>query len=344
MRKAKIKFRIVTPMILSGAKQEKAEMRAPSIRGALRFWFRTLGGSPEGEKKVFGGIGKNDEGGASSIIVRVKTSPQTKSNQKMEDVPTAERFDYLLWPLRNPQNARGVISDGQDVEIEILSRRVKDGAPLDERVVKALLLLGALGTRSRRAYGSIYPISAIFDGVEWDFPKTLDEFKAEITKLMTNVNCKILNLPSANSAKEAIQACSSALKRFRCGKDDERFGQKASKWGRKDHDLMMSGGGGEIYRAAVALPHQTKYYNAEINGFDRLASPVIFKIALLDNRYVPIVVFLKDYFIEEGANVRLRPKDRRGQPKTVTLSHDLLDEMMREYSDYWEGAECLFGE
>ncbi|TWB10074.1 CRISPR type III-B/RAMP module RAMP protein Cmr1 [Nitrospirillum amazonense] len=35
-------FAIVTSLFLSGARQDKAEIRATSLRGALRFWWRAL--------------------------------------------------------------------------------------------------------------------------------------------------------------------------------------------------------------------------------------------------------------------------------------------------------------
>ena len=35
-------FRIVSPMYLAGAEQTTAALRPPSIKGALRFWWRAL--------------------------------------------------------------------------------------------------------------------------------------------------------------------------------------------------------------------------------------------------------------------------------------------------------------
>ena len=35
-------YRIVTPMFCSGADQKSAELRVPSFKGALRFWWRSL--------------------------------------------------------------------------------------------------------------------------------------------------------------------------------------------------------------------------------------------------------------------------------------------------------------
>ena len=62
------KLEFITPAFLSGADQGQAELRAASIRGALRWWFRVLGGTKEEETEVFGGV----QGGAtrSKVIVR----------------------------------------------------------------------------------------------------------------------------------------------------------------------------------------------------------------------------------------------------------------------------------
>ena len=102
---------------------------------------------------------------------------------------------------------------------------------------------------------------------------------------------------------------------------------------------MFNNGGDEVYRAAIALPHKTDYYDASIYGYDRLASPVIFKIINIEDKFIPIVIFLKDRFIPEGTTVSLA-KNR--QNKKVTLSHDLLNEMMDENSDLWKDAKCLY--
>jgi len=47
---------IITPCFCAGADQKKAEIRVPSIRGQLRWWFRALGGTREEETAVFGGV------------------------------------------------------------------------------------------------------------------------------------------------------------------------------------------------------------------------------------------------------------------------------------------------
>ena len=51
----KITFVCLTPCFCAGADQAQAEIRPSSIRGALRWWFRALGGSHSDENAVFGG-------------------------------------------------------------------------------------------------------------------------------------------------------------------------------------------------------------------------------------------------------------------------------------------------
>lgn len=45
MKSETFHLELITPCFCGGAEPEKqAEIRAPSIRGQLRWWFRTLGG------------------------------------------------------------------------------------------------------------------------------------------------------------------------------------------------------------------------------------------------------------------------------------------------------------
>ncbi|MFH0988531.1 MAG: type III-B CRISPR module RAMP protein Cmr1 [bacterium] len=41
-KKVTFKCEVITPMFLGGADPDKPELRPPSIRGAMRWWFRTM--------------------------------------------------------------------------------------------------------------------------------------------------------------------------------------------------------------------------------------------------------------------------------------------------------------
>lgn len=62
---------LITPCFCAGADQAKAEIRPSSIRGQLRWWFRTLGGTKNEESSIFGSI-NDKKGSASALIIRTK--------------------------------------------------------------------------------------------------------------------------------------------------------------------------------------------------------------------------------------------------------------------------------
>jgi CRISPR-associated protein Cmr1 len=72
------RFRIVTPLFMSGSDKSKAELRVPSIKGVLRFWWRALAlgrlGSVdkvrEEESRIFGSAG--DDVGQARVHLRLK--------------------------------------------------------------------------------------------------------------------------------------------------------------------------------------------------------------------------------------------------------------------------------
>lgn len=66
----------ITPMFLSGADQTKAELRAASIKGLLRYWWRALQAEPDIDKlrkresEIFGSANEK-QGGGSSFAIRI---------------------------------------------------------------------------------------------------------------------------------------------------------------------------------------------------------------------------------------------------------------------------------
>ena len=176
---ADIKFKLVTPCILAGADSKKAEMRVPSIRGQLRWWSRALGYDDMPE--VFGGT--DGEAKASILVLRDLTENIKYTVENAKSLAGSD-FDYFLWPMRTPKHnpeagKRGVLGADQEIHIKISEKKVKTDVTLPDQILKAFLLLGSLGTRSRRCYGSIYPTDVTIDGEKWEIPETVDELKNE---------------------------------------------------------------------------------------------------------------------------------------------------------------------
>ena len=85
----------ITPMFLTGADGRTPELRPPSIKGAMRFWWRAMNGHlpldklKEEESKIFGA--SNRKIGRSRVVI------------KNQDIPRDEKYEYL--PYRKDNGA-----------------------------------------------------------------------------------------------------------------------------------------------------------------------------------------------------------------------------------------------
>ncbi len=347
MKKAEATVKIVTPCIMAGTDQHTAELRPASIRGQLRWWFRLLyPNQADREKAIFGGV--HNGARASSVVVRVKTRKdqiRITDKQKAEDIADSN-YDYFLWPLgRNNSTPRGIIEPGQTFEMSIVHRYLQTGEALPQDVLQAFLLFGALGTRSRRCYGSIYPDSLVVDGESWDIPQNLEQFGHVARQLLKPARCTVLQVASPEEkASDAVGCCAECLRTFRCGSD--RNGMTPSKWGKHDHNAPFSQDE-TVYRQAIGLPLEQRYtgssharFCSEIPNGERWASPLLLKVVPLAEGYVPLAIFCNSMVMPEQ-RITLRDGGREHQKK---LSHDLWNAMQnpqRHTEVGWNGAKIL---
>ena len=161
------KLTLITPCFCAGADQKVAELRAPSIRGQLRWWFRVLGGTPEQEKELFGGVHGN--AAASKIVVRIKDI--TPLHGKTEELPRQNAPLYYLFHFANASGKNkfdkngpryepsGWLKEGTAFTVEVLSRQPMK--PEEERQFleawNAFVTFGGLGLRQTRGLGSFAP-------------------------------------------------------------------------------------------------------------------------------------------------------------------------------------------
>jgi hypothetical protein len=161
---------LITPCFCGGAEPEKqAEIRAPSIRGQLRWWFRTLGGFQslaarglsvrEQEAYIFGSTA-GDEGKAGKLIVRV-ISPQPRSERaKADDLGAGMNtpLGYALFPLRpfgDNDGKKGKLAEGAQFSVSIHWRGKTDVWDSVRALVAVWGHLGCLGFRGRRGFGAL---------------------------------------------------------------------------------------------------------------------------------------------------------------------------------------------
>jgi len=162
MLNVQFRCRVLTPMFLGGANPRAApELRAPSVKGILRYWYRALLGARgvrdpdellERTALVFGSTER-----ASSLRVRI-------SNPDVEDKPAGaflrnEGASYL-WHYAKAAERRGIVpGESFQVHLSLLPRpnELSPEVTLQEAVRAFWLLthLGGLGTRSRRLAGAL---------------------------------------------------------------------------------------------------------------------------------------------------------------------------------------------
>lgn len=145
---------IITPCFCAGADQAKAEIRAPSIRGELRWWFRALGSTREQESLVFGSIEAKDknkrvltENQASALVVRVSDLSVGKSESR--DLPNNHKF--FTMSRKGPES---MIPAGRQFRLQILDRKGIESGLL-KLAIDSFCRLGSIGMRARRGCGAV---------------------------------------------------------------------------------------------------------------------------------------------------------------------------------------------
>src|SRR5690554_5560805 len=154
-------YKITTPMFLAGAEQEKTpELRPPSFKGLLRFWFRAVAlpkleswkEVQKLEKELFGSTDQQSSFFLDlDIAEKENTSPE---NRRVEGLRNKYGLIYLGHGLINFRGElqRPYYKDSSIFTLRLLlkKRNVSEGAkfflPL---TLKALGLFGGVGARSR---------------------------------------------------------------------------------------------------------------------------------------------------------------------------------------------------
>jgi len=179
----KFKCETITPMFLSGADGKTPELRAPSIKGALRFWWRALNANlviekdgkydytelKRQESEIFGGTGvankEKDKGLRSKVIISIDSQP----NETITTHPTPH----------NKRFSKDAFAIGSRFEMTI---NVIENNVMTVEQVKSLFiiisLLGGLGNRSRRGFGS-FKITEI-DGEVFSQPNDVESIESII--------------------------------------------------------------------------------------------------------------------------------------------------------------------
>ncbi|WBM74770.1 type III-B CRISPR module RAMP protein Cmr1 [Saprospira grandis] len=176
----------ITPMFMAGADGKTPELRAPSIKGALRFWWRALNGHLELEelKKREGEIFGNTEQ-RSKVLLRVREVNVKYSDRIFKNSSPEVSMDvkYMAYGVQDNY----YIEEGSRFNI-IVSCRNKE---ILEKEIKpafsALVAFGGLGAKGRNGFGSIKASNV--DDI--DIVLRYSAFKQEIQATYTALSSKV---------------------------------------------------------------------------------------------------------------------------------------------------------
>lgn len=167
------RYRVITPLYLGGAIQDGApELRTPSLKGVLRYWYRAVDSRfHETEPRLFGSA--TSPAGQSEVLLRIESAavpPKTwewnrDAAQRFSDGIGARSKNgliYLGWPFHFGKQAaaRRAIAPGTQFTVHAVFPRYAGAG--DHAAVRAVLAglwmlgrAGGLGSRSRRGFGSV---------------------------------------------------------------------------------------------------------------------------------------------------------------------------------------------
>lgn len=185
------KFSVNTPLFMIGANQAKAEIRAPSIKGVIRFWWRAL---HYAEAKTLPVLKQREEAlfGSTKRQSSVRFAIEYGQKQLPTDSPGAtpkwlqgkKGCVYLGYGVINVQEhlERPCIQYGRSFTLNIVSNNEINSSIID--AVKLFGLIGGAGAKSRKGYGSVTLIDLQRNGKTIPCPHDISEYKAELSTLL----------------------------------------------------------------------------------------------------------------------------------------------------------------
>lgn len=206
------RVKLITPAFTYGATNEP-EIRESSIRGLLRWWFRTLAcgvlGGPKGNTSCLRKVehyifGSTERASSFSILVNPRRAGRNSSLKKSEidEVILEKRYRnvqystlYLTYGIEKGR-------DGLSGEFDLTVRMNPTATDLQRRTVLSVIALwgylGGIGRRSRRGLGSVgitrapeydIPLVSIPFGGKENILKMIQHIRGLISEISREVGC-----------------------------------------------------------------------------------------------------------------------------------------------------------
>lgn len=221
MSKHEFNIEIVTPLFSGGADGISAELRAPALKGMMRFWWRTIYGNDniitmkKDEASIFG-----DTDHKSDVILSLNIPENCKSSK--DDISN-NRFsieNYLAYGTFDPKRAYYPSKTSFHLFLNCSARN-------NQKVLDSLQMIhqfGGIGSRCRNGYGSISIDKFLKHNPENLFRQKAEGQRKEFTSF--SQNARLFVFKEQNTWNKALRVIGSAYKDAKLslenGKNDAR--------------------------------------------------------------------------------------------------------------------------
>jgi len=342
MKTISFKIETITPMFLSGADQGKAELRAASIKGLLRYWWRALqaesdlGELRKKESKIFGSSGEKIEGSSFSIRVS-RSNKQPLPNFKKEVQGMSDPVGYLFYSTFMQKGKERPYFHAESKFTVTLSSSSRDEKSLKIASASfwALVYLGGLGTRARRGAGNITvnrieDTHGILNDIGLDFiPEgsnsvevaewLIDNFESARRVINKNKTMFISEYSNLSFSRFRISNAGHATWKKALGEIGETY--KGFRRGKQ-----------ELNKAVFGLPVENTKGRIGNGPIERRSSPLIFKLIKVNNQYYWLALRLAGEFLPEGGLIAERNR-------TQKPDYGIIDEFWTELKN--KGKEYI---
>lgn len=317
----------ITPLFLAGADQTNAELRAPTFRGLMRYWYRALIGGVVGANKetlplvmeaetaIFGAT---DTGSPISMRISEASKDPQQFQKESYSRENVSGKDYLFWSMAASGKGerykpdRLLFPQGTVFRVT-LSSKGDDNTKLQQAIAAFWLLthLGGIGSRSRRCAGSVTVGDIDGDdnktGLSFAPPENREDLQRQISEGIKITQKLARESLPANILPSGTHTTFDALSQKACN----IWILHNDNWRTPDTAMRAIGSNLQTYRSSLPLQSRTVFGLPLIGVENRLrhASPLLLRIVELQKgKYAGLAVLFKtghnqDYtLIEKWAN------------------------------------------
>jgi len=308
MKKIVFSCEVITPMFLGGADDRNAELRPPSIKGTMRFWWRAvnvnnnISNLKEKEDKIFGGAG--DKANKSSFSLRILYDDIKPIKKEFPDHPvqvpgksySINILEYLAYGTyeRDRKTRKNVFnreyySTGTKFDIVVLFR--------EEESIKDILIsfyllsaFGGLGSRSRNGFGNFNVVNReVFSDLGKEYVDNIMP-----TKKMLEQFTKLNNIPN-------YSAFSNGIKLFKSRQNFDTWDKSLAEIGKiyKSCRKQLENPHNYNKRQYIGAPLDPPQHPDKKSLLDRRSKPYFIKIVKIgQNQYTGYVLYLASKYCE----------------------------------------------